>query len=122
MPDRSDVAALQATLAEHLRAEARYRTNGTRAPLEKVADEVLRLPLDHGPLVDLTASETSPGAGVDTFDLGPGWLLIGRYDPRTVSIGELIRAIIETNLEDELADVDDDEDQEPDDYDEDDQL
>ena len=108
MTDENDVAALRATLADHLRPEARTRTNGTAGPLQDAADYVSCLPLDNGLLVDLTASETRPGAGVDTFDLGPGWLLIGRYDPRTVSVEEPIVGIIETNLEDELAEHADD--------------
>lgn len=96
MTDENDVAALRAALADHLRAEARYRLTG---PLKDAANYVECLTLDNGLLADLTASETRPGDGI-------GWGLIGRYDPRTTSIEELIRAIIETNLEDELADLD----------------
>jgi hypothetical protein len=113
MTDENDVAALRACLAEQLRTRAlNPRIPGTAAPLKQAADYVECLALDHGPLVALTASETRAGTdGFDTFDLGPGWLLIGRYDPRTTSLRQLILGIIETNLEDELAELDDDDQQ-----------
>ena len=102
--DENDVAALRGALADHLRAEARYRLTG---PLKDAADYGSCLPLDNGLLVDMTASETRHGAdGIDTFDLGLGWLLVSRYDPRTTSIEELIRGIIEANVGDEAAELD----------------
>jgi hypothetical protein len=105
--DHDDVAAVQTTLAEHLRERARRPTvPGTAAPLQAAAAYVERLPTDSGPLVVLTASVTRAGDGLDRFDIGPGWSLIGRFDPRTQSVEQLIAAIIETNLEDELAELD----------------
>jgi hypothetical protein len=74
------------------------------------------LALDNGPLVDLTASETRHGAdGIDPFYLGVGWGLIGRFDPRTCSVEELIASMIAANVEDELEELAElDEDDEPD--------
>ena len=107
-----DVAAA-GLLAEHLRETAKTRTNGTAAPLQGAAAYVECLALDNSPLVDLAAQSTRPGADFDPFDIGPGWSLISdRYDPRTTSVEQLILGIIEHDLEDEAAELYDDDNEE----------
>jgi hypothetical protein len=108
--DPNDVAAVRDTLAEWLHETAKHPAiAGTSKPLQDAAAYVTALPTDHGPLADLTASVTRPGDGLDPFDLGPGWQL-SHFDPRTTSVEQLILAIIEANLEDEL---DDDQEDQP---------
>ena len=98
-PVEDQVERVRALLADQLRTQALHPTiGGTVAPLNDAADYVMGLPLDRDPLVALAASKT---------DLDLDLLLIGRYDPRTTAVEQLILGVIEANLDD-LDDLDND--------------